>query len=114
MLCAFVRFQENIAYLNLLTAVTYSKFWKKIKGTRIKNQNPCHAFPAGLQICMGSLQRYPDPLAGLRGLYSKGRGREGRGEKRGEEGRRIEGRVGRGGEWKVASPLSQVSGSALE
>jgi len=52
---------------------------------------------------MGSLQRYPDPLAGLRGLYSKGRGREGREERRGGKTNRGEGREGRGVESCVPS-----------
>jgi len=56
---------------------------------------------APLQTLLGSLQRSPDPLAGLRGPTSKGRdGKEGkgRGRKRGE--RRREG-MGR----KLVPPL---------
>jgi len=43
----------------------------------------------------GSLQRSPDPLAGLRGPTSKGRGRDGKGGQDGEGER-----TGRGGDGK--------------
>ena len=75
--------------------VLKGKFWKK--GHK-KNLNPCHqmpfldskyakiAFAAG-RPRWGSLQRSPDPRAGLRGVTSKGMGRGEEGEVRQEEGR---------------------------
>jgi len=53
------------------------------------------------RTALGSLQRSPDPLAGLRGPTSKGKDREG--ERREEEGRKWNGmergKKGRGGLW---------------
>ena len=56
----------------------------------------------------GAYSAPPDSLAGLRGLFSKGKRREGRGEMDGEgTGRGEEGRRG-------TLPLTHIHGSALE
>jgi len=49
----------------------------KIVATRIQILRlKCTKFNFGSRLCWGSLQCYPDPLAGFKGPTSKGRGRK--------------------------------------